>query len=85
MVFPLIKIIQVSRRGILFFVVVVVSLSVYFTFNELPARLSAVLARGVDLPSIFLDHSINLRAGHIYFTFYEHLPESLVLQHPHSA
>ena len=78
LVFPLIKIIQVSRWGVLFVAIFVVFGSVYFTLNELPARLSQLVSSGTNLQMLFLDPSINLRAGHVYFTLFGNFPESLV-------
>jgi len=54
----------------------------YFTSAGLVARIQAIGAQGVGASAVFMDASLNLRIGHLYFTLWKHLVPSVLMVGP---
>ncbi len=82
MVFPLVKLRPRYRWIVLALLPALVIADFLFTSAGLTSRLLSISAEGVGLSSLLLDPSLNLRAGHLYFTLWVNLLDSLTLQSP---
>jgi len=82
LVFPLLKL--KARLQLTALVVLPVLVGADYLFREagLASRLLSISAEGSDLASVLLDPSLNLRAGHIWFTLVENFSESMLMQNP---
>lgn len=79
LVFPLMKLSGRYLAGSMLILMTLVFSDYYLSLTGVTARIMSIFSDSVNLSSIFLDESLNLRVGHIYFTLYENLIPSLLL------
>jgi len=82
LIFPLRRLPTRFRIGILLLLPLFVAGDFYLTSSGLTSRLKSVTGEGLGISGLFLDASLNLRVGHMYFTMFQHLIPSLVLAGP---
>jgi hypothetical protein len=82
LVFPLVKL--KARLQLIALVVLPALVGADYLFREagLTSRLLSIGAEGSDLAAVLLDPSLNLRAGHIWFTLVENFGKSMLMQTP---
>lgn len=82
LVFPLRKLRPIYRVGALLVIPLLVFADYYASQAGLLARLQGITSGASSATSYFLDASLNLRVGHMYFTLFQHLIPSLLLLGP---
>lgn len=79
MVFPILKLPTRVRLPVVLAIVGLIAADYSFSASGVTSRVLAFNQLAGNLATILLDPSLNLRVGHLYFTLYEHLTESLLL------
>jgi len=82
LIFPLLRLPPIPRIGVVVALPLLVVGDFYLTSAGLRSRLYDVTSSGLDLSSLLLDASLNLRVGNLYFTLVENLIPSLLLFGP---
>lgn len=76
-VFPLMRLPLKFRLLALIILPIFVVADYYYTSTGVTSRLISIFSDGLSFEGAFRDASLNLRAGHIYYTMYENLIPSL--------
>jgi hypothetical protein len=79
MAFPILKLPAKVRLPVVSAIVGLIVADYSFSASGVTSRVLAFNQVAGNLATILLDPSLNLRVGHLYFTLYEHLTESLLL------
>ena len=83
LVFPLMKLRRMHLRISVLIVIPLLGIAYYlFITGGLTSRLSSFSTTESGLAGLLLDPSLNLRFGHLYFTLYKNLFDSLLLISP---
>jgi len=81
-IFPVLMLPPTIRAWMFISIMILVTMEYMTGSFGIASRMDAVTSRGIDLSSLLLDASLNLRAGHLYFTMYENLPAELFFYNP---
>jgi hypothetical protein len=82
LLFPLWKLRPLIRFTAAGFMAALIAIDFYFSSAGIVSRLAGITTLGTSLASVIVDPSLNLRAGHIYFTLYVDLIPALLLRGP---
>jgi len=80
MVFPILKLSSKIRLPVVTAIVGLIVADYSFSASGVTSRVLAFNQVADNMAAVLLDPSLNLRVGHVYFTLYEHLRESLLFQ-----
>ncbi len=80
MIFPILRLPAKVRLPVVAAIVGLIAADFAFSASGVTSRVLAFNQLAGNLAAILLDASLNLRAGHLYFTLYENLTDSLLMR-----